>query len=84
MFVGPRKVPFAYKIALDNENDRLEKLGIISKCSVNAWGSPLVTVAKKNGKLRVCADYSRTVNPVLKEYNYALPKIDDIFHLFIS
>lgn len=79
IFIGPRKVPFAYRKSLEDELSRLENAGVISKCGVNAWGTPLVTVVKKCGKLRVCADYSRTVNNHLKEYNYALPKIDDIF-----
>lgn len=79
IFIKPRKVPFAYKIPLENELIRLEKLGIIEKANTVSWGTPLVTVMKGNGKLRVCGDYSVTINPVIKDQNYPLPKIDDIF-----
>lgn len=79
IFVKPRKVPFAYREALEQELVRLEGMNIIEKVDTVSWGTPLVTVMKSNGKIRLCADYSVTINPLLKEQNYPLPKIDDIF-----
>lgn len=79
VFVCPRKVPFAYREALGKELARLESLNVITKSGVSAWGTPLVIVVKKCGNLRICGDYSKTINPHLKESNYPLPLIDDIF-----
>lgn len=79
IFVKPRKVPFAYKEHLEIELNRLEQLGIIRKTDTVSWGTPLVTVLKKNNSIRVCADYSVTINKFLKERNYPLPRIEEIF-----
>lgn len=78
IFIKPRVVPLAYKEKLESELDRLEKDGVISKVENCEYGSPLVCVMKKDGKLRVCADYSATINPSLEDFNYPLPRIDDL------
>lgn len=58
IFVNPREFPFAYKDKSEEELDRLENLGVIEKCQMSSeWGTPLITVLKKDGSLRVCADY---------------------------
>ena len=36
-------------------------------------------VYKDNGDLRICRDYSVTVNPNLEIGKYPIPKIDDLF-----
>ena len=52
--------------------DRLEAQGIISKVSHAEWASPIVVVAKKNGDVRICADFKGIVNPALIPEQYAL------------
>lgn len=79
IFIKPRTVPFAYRTKLGQELDRLENLGVISRIEHSEWGTPLVTVLKKDGSLRVCADYSVTVNKFIDDVNYPLPRIDDLF-----
>lgn len=79
IFIKPRPVPFAYREKLEAELDRLEQLGVISRIEHSSWGTPLVTVLKKDGSLRVCADYSVTVNKFIDDVNYPLPRIDDLF-----
>ncbi|XP_055585346.1 uncharacterized protein K02A2.6-like [Uranotaenia lowii] len=80
-FFKPRRVPLAFKEKVEDELDRLENIGIISKVpSTEAeWGTPLVPVLKKDSSIRLCADYRLTVNPWLKDDHHPFPIIDDIF-----
>lgn len=41
--------------------------------------SPLVIVQKGNGSVRICVDFSRTLNRYLKRDHYPMPRMDDIF-----
>ena len=43
------------------------------------WASPIVPVVKKNGSVRICGDFKTTLSPALKDEQYLLPKISDIF-----
>jgi len=47
--------------------------------SSSPWYSPIVLVPKKNGQVRMCADYRKINNCTLKDA-YALPLIDDILY----
>ncbi|XP_051165707.1 uncharacterized protein K02A2.6-like [Leptopilina boulardi] len=67
IFCKPRPVPFAFKGEMDGQLDKLVKDEIISPIADNEWGTPLVPVLKKDGGLRVCADYKVTVNKVLED-----------------
>ena len=43
------------------------------------WAAPIVVVKKKDGSLRVCADFKVTINPYLKMKTYPLPTPDEVF-----
>lgn len=73
IFIKPR-------VKLETELDRLEKLGFINKVETGSWVTPLVSVFKSDGSIRVCADYSATVNNFLVQQNYPFSRIDDVFH----
>eukprot|EP00833_Pecoramyces_ruminatium_P017519 jgi/Orpsp1_1/1191551/evm.model.d7180000086902.1 len=68
------------KIKSDILKEELTKLynkGLITP-SYSSWSSPIVLVAKKNGKWRLCADY-RKLNSLTVPDSYSLPHIDEIF-----
>jgi hypothetical protein len=46
--------------------------------SVSPWGAPVLSVKNKDGKLRLCIDFSK-INNVIVKNKYPLPRIDDLF-----
>ncbi|KAF2897997.1 hypothetical protein ILUMI_08178 [Ignelater luminosus] len=79
VFVKPRPMPFAFQNMVDEELKRLEELGVITLVDNTEWGTPLVPVIKKNGKIRLRADYKITVNKHLEDFKHPLSKIDELF-----
>ena len=75
----PRSVPFAMKAAVDEELDRLEQIGVLEKISSSDWAAPIVTVPKKDGKVRLCGDYKVTINTATDVDQYPLPIPDALF-----
>ena len=59
-----RRVPFAVKQKLENEYAKLKEQGVLVDVVDSAWGTPVVPVAKGDS-VRVCGDYTRTLNQVL-------------------
>ena len=43
------------------------------------WAAPIVIVKKKDGGIRICADFKMTVNPQLRPKTYPLPTLDEVF-----
>ncbi|GFW23910.1 uncharacterized protein K02A2.6 [Trichonephila clavipes] len=78
IFCRVRTVPFALKGRVENEIDRLEKEGIIEKVDSSEWATPVVPVVKSDGSIRLCADYSVTLNPNLIVPQHPLPRLDEI------
>lgn len=79
IFCRSRLVPFAMKKKIQDELSKLESEGIIEKVVHSDWAAPLVPVIKPSGKLRLCGDYKVTLNKVIKENAYPLPRIDELF-----
>ena len=63
----------------DQEHRSSEK---IERVSSSDWAAPIVPVVKKDGSIRICGDYKRTVNSAAIVDCYPLPKIEDIFASF--
>ncbi|GFR05780.1 transposon Tf2-9 polyprotein [Trichonephila clavata] len=76
---GFEQVPFALKGRVENEIDRLEREGIIEKVESSEWATPIVHVVKTDGSIRLCADYSVTLNPNLVVPQHPLPRLEEIF-----
>ncbi|XP_041989081.1 uncharacterized protein K02A2.6-like [Aricia agestis] len=79
IFIKPRRIPYALKDKVDKEIDRLSREGVITKIDHSDWGTPIVPVVKPNGSIRLCADYKVTLNKVIKDEQYPIPIIEDIF-----
>ena len=78
-FFKPRLVPFAFRVAIDQELDHLESCGILKKVSHSEWAATIAAVPKKDGRFRICGDYRVTVSQALDIDLYPLPKPDDLF-----
>ncbi len=61
---------------LRKEVDSLLQAGIIQR-SESPWSSPIVTVAKPNGSVRLCVDY-RALNALTQPDPYQMPLIEHI------
>ncbi|XP_054723430.1 uncharacterized protein K02A2.6-like [Uloborus diversus] len=79
IFCRSRPVPFTLKNRVESEIDRLEKEGIIEKVDTSEWATPVVPIVKTDGSIRLCADYSVTLNPNLEVPQHPLPKLEEIF-----
>ena len=42
------------------------------------WAAPIVIVKKKDGGIRICADFKMTMNPQLCPKTYPLPTLDEV------
>ena len=78
-FYKARPLPYAMKEKVEQELDRLQKAGVITPVEFSDWAAPIVPVVKSDGSLRICGDYSVTVNAVSKLDNYPLPRVEDLF-----
>lgn len=72
-------MPFALRSKLEQELDRLVNLGIIEPVIFLANASPIVPILKHDGRIRLCADYSTTIDKQLLMEKYPLPRIDELF-----
>ena len=67
------------KPKVEVELKHLEEARILHKIKFSTWSTPVITVYKPNGALRIWGDYNITVNPQLQTEKNPLPRIDDIF-----
>ena len=78
-FCKARPVPLPL---VDKVNDELQKLqdkGIIRPVSNSKYASPVVWVKKRDGSLRMCADFKVHLNRCLESDSYPMPAIETIF-----
>ncbi|XP_031357014.1 uncharacterized protein K02A2.6-like isoform X2 [Photinus pyralis] len=73
-----RKVPFALKDKIERELDKLISQGVLEPISYPRWGTPIVTVCKGNGEVRICGDYRSTLNRALRPEPYPVPSVQGI------
>ena len=73
-----RRVPFAVKDKLEVEYKRLTEQGVLVDVKESLWGTPVVPVPKGD-TVRVCGDYTKTLNKVMDLKQYPLPTIEECF-----
>ena len=74
----PRQIPVAIRDQTQAELDRLEKNNIIAKVTEpSSWVNSMVTVRKKNGKVRICIDPSDLNKAIMREH-FPMNTIEDI------
>ena len=78
-FYKPRLVAYALKNKVEQELDRPQEERVITPIQFSDWAAPIVPVIKSDGTIRICGDYSVTVNAVSKVDSYPLPKVNDLF-----
>lgn len=78
VFQRARPVPLAMAPALEAHLSKLQSEGIIYPVTSSEWASPLVVVNKKDGGIRVCADFKRSVNKNIITDIYPPPLPEDI------
>lgn len=79
VFLKPRPAAFRLITLLDKEIERLVKEGILIKVNSEKFATPIVPVLKWDGTIRMCGDYSVTLNPNLIIDEHPLPTPVDMF-----
>lgn len=79
IFFKARPIAFALRDKVDKEIDRLVGLGILEPVEYSDYASPIVPVLKRDGSVRLCADYSVSINKQLIAEQYPLPTINELF-----
>ena len=83
--INKRQHPIAHHFQeqLEHEISSMLENGVIEICpDPKGWNSPIIAVRKKNGKVRVCANFKNTINCVLAPDSdvFQMPSTDTIFH----
>ena len=78
-FLKARPVPYALRLKVEKELDKLEEEGVIVPVQHSEWATPIVPVLKGNGTVRICGDFKQTANKAAKTEVYPLPRIEDLF-----
>ena len=71
-------MPFALWGRVEQELDRLERMGVIEAVTFSEWAAPIVPIVNQDGSIRICGDYKLTVNRVADLESYPLSRIDDL------
>ncbi|KAK2575252.1 hypothetical protein KPH14_012703, partial [Odynerus spinipes] len=79
IFLKARRVPFKLLPLVEKELENLVKAGILEQVNTSLWATPIVPVLKKDNSIRVCGDFSVTLNKCLLTDQYPLPTIDELF-----
>ena len=74
-----RSVPYSMNEKVESELQRLVAEGTLEPVQFSDWASPIVSVLKPSGDVRICGDFKQTVNLVSKLDRYPIPRVEDLF-----
>ena len=72
----PYSTPVALKPGVDDEIDWLLQKGYVRE-SDSLWASPIITVKKPNGNVRLCVDFKQ-VNSIIQSLLFYMPCIEEV------
>ncbi|XP_060805196.1 uncharacterized protein K02A2.6-like [Amyelois transitella] len=70
---------FNLREKVEQEIDRLVKLGILVPVNHSDYATPIVPVLKSDGQVKIAGDFSITLNKDLIIDKYPLPRIEEVF-----
>ncbi|XP_014204270.1 uncharacterized protein K02A2.6-like [Copidosoma floridanum] len=73
-----QSVPYALRKLVEEELDRLVKEKVVFPVERSEWATPIVSLLKEDGKVRICGDYKVTLNSHLKIDRYPIPRVRDL------
>uniref|UniRef100_A0A0A9W2U6 RNA-directed DNA polymerase n=1 Tax=Lygus hesperus TaxID=30085 RepID=A0A0A9W2U6_LYGHE len=74
---APRRIPLPLYEKVRQEIARMEELGIIERVDeATEWCSPIVVVPKRDGSVRLCVDFTKLNEYVMRE-RYILPSSEE-------
>lgn len=82
VFLRARHLPFNIRDKVDAELQLMLKDGIIEPVEFSEWATPIVPIIKSDGRIRICADYKVTLNPLLQVDSFPLPTVDELMSRF--
>jgi hypothetical protein len=78
IFFKAYTLPFNLRERVSSEIDRLCDENILKPVQISDWASPIVVVTKDGKDIRMCVDFSVTLNKMIKTGHYPLPVIDEV------
>lgn len=78
VFMRARPLAYALRGPVERTLDQLVRDGILTPVERSDWATPIVPVVKKDGSIRICADYKLTLNKVIEVDRYPLPRVEDL------
>ncbi|CAK1591123.1 unnamed protein product [Parnassius mnemosyne] len=73
-----RPLAYALRAPVERALEQLVADGILTPVDRSDWATPIVPVVKKDGNIRICADYKLTLNKVIEVDRYPLPRVEDL------
>ncbi|XP_022818470.1 uncharacterized protein K02A2.6-like [Spodoptera litura] len=78
VFMRARPLAYALREPVERALTQLQLDGILSPVERSDWATPIVPVVKKDGNIRICADYKLTINKVIEVDRYPLPRVEEL------
>ncbi|XP_063540822.1 uncharacterized protein K02A2.6-like [Cydia strobilella] len=78
VFLRARPLAYALREPVERALEQLVRDGVLTPVDRSDWATPIVPVVKKDGNIRICADFKMTLNRVLEVDRYPLPRVEDL------